>query len=90
MEQISHLIQGALALAGQEFPQESIKHILMSTVFELLLISEDLTMDQLNKAQVCEPQSEGCIVIWATARADTYNLLKISPLSVISSWETKS
>lgn len=64
MEQISQLIQGALILTAQEFPQESIKHILMSTVFEHLHISEDLTMDQLNKAQVCEPQSEGCIVTW--------------------------
>lgn len=58
LEQISQLIQGALTLPGQEFPQESTKHVLMNVVFEHHLISVDLTMDQPNKSQFCESQPE--------------------------------
>lgn len=64
MDQISQLIQDALTLTGQEFPQESIKHVLMSVVFEHHLISVDLTVDQPKKSQFCEAQPEGCIIIW--------------------------
>lgn len=64
----------------------------MRIMFEHLLISVDLSMVHPKQEQICESQPEHCVVIWKGGgcnilkrRAGIHRLLKIGPLSGISS-----